>query len=460
MKRLLSLFAIISVLGAAFGCSEDYPEPDANGLPSVANLSVSHVIGDRNMVTFTIAQESGIIPYFIFPDGTQEVGFTATKQFREEGDYTIEIKAYNANGVSDGSKTYTFNVPETYVDPFDPTEYISYLTGGSSKTWVIAQDEAGHMGCGQTWENPTEWWSAAAGDKADWSVYDNQLTFSSDGTFKFDPVDGQIYVNTGATYESSYNTNDGNDYLAPCDVIETTYTLSGSLNDNDEYDLTLTFPANTTIGYISADSEYANPTYHITEISASRLVLVYENTGISWQYIFVPYNPNAGKVEGYVDYDSSDNLWYAAGGDAAGHTISQWYADASWSTRESPEVTEGDGKYTWTYPLSTASQWQAQFFITPASDLALSADKTYDFLIKMTLSQNVSAVTIKLTDTTNDGIYLFTKNEDLSSGITSAISYKGLAGIDAASVKLVLDFGGCPDNTEVTIESIILQEAQ
>jgi len=237
--------------------------------------------------------------------------------------------------------------------------------------------------------------------------------------------------------------------------------VGGTLNDNDEYDLTLTFPAGTTVGYISADSEWANPTYHITEISASRLVLVYENTGISWQYIFVPYNPNAGKVEGYVDYDSAENLWYAAGGDDAGHTIFQYYAHGdSWEGLENPAVTEGKGKYSFTLATATNATWQAQFHITPASALALSSDKTYDFLVKVTASQTVSVATVKFTDASDDNNFLFANTVELSSGITNAVTYKALPGVDIASAKLVFDFGGNPENTEIVIESIILQEAK
>ncbi|MBR6306182.1 MAG: hypothetical protein IKR38_05315, partial [Bacteroidales bacterium] len=64
----------------------------------------------------------------------------------------------------------------------------------------------------------------------------------------------------------------------------------------------------------------------------------------------------------------------------------------------------------------------------------------------------------KLTDTTNDNNFLFTERRDIQAYEEFTLTLTGLAGIDAAAVKMVFDFGGNPADTEVTIKEIILRE--
>ena len=158
------------------------------------------------------------------------------------------------------------------------------------------------------------------------------------------------------------------------------------------------------------------------------------------------------------DYDSADNLWKPV--DAAdGHTFSQFYAPG-WNPLADRDVTHSGSSYSFTYPEATFERWQAQFFIIPAEAAAvsLSADKTYDFQAKVELSQDVKGVTFKLTDTTDDGNFLFDKQSDIPAYDEFVFELVGLTGIDAAAVKMVFDFGGCPADTEVIIKDIIVRE--
>ena len=154
------------------------------------------------------------------------------------------------------------------------------------------------------------------------------------------------------------------------------------------------------------------------------------------------------------DYNSANNLWKAA--DAA-HTYSQYYAPG-WAQLPNPEITNEGNTYSFSCPSATSDQWQNQFFIIPDAPIALSVDKTYDFQCKVELSQDVKGVTFKLTDTTDDGNFLFTERRDIAADETFTFTLKDVAGIDAAAVKMVFDFGGNPDDTDVTIMEIILQE--
>ena len=149
-------------------------------------------------------------------------------------------------------------------------------------------------------------------------------------------------------------------------------------------------------------------------------------------------------------------MWKAA--DAA-HTYSQYTATGDgWSGLPNPEITQNGSAYSFTYESATSMQWQAQFFIIPDAAIALSAEKAYDFQCKVTLSEDVPGVTFKLTDTGDDGNFLFTERCDIAAYEEFTFEMTNLAGIDAAAVKMVFDFGGCPAGTEVTIKDIILRE--
>ena len=616
MKRIFSILVSLLALGSLFSCTEIYPTLNADGIPSASDLIVRHTIDEKNIVSFYV-DNKGVIPYFIFHDGTTASGQGAKHQYMDAGDYSVEVKAINANGMSDGSKVYKFNVPTTYYPPFDPTPFLNFLTGGSTKTWVMANDVPGHMGCGPDAANAGGWWSAPPDDKKDWSVYDNTLTFGSDYSYIFDPVDGQIYVNQGCTYESSHNPGDGNDYLAPCEIQNTTFQLSGVTGVETK----ITFPKGTTIGYIPNDAAINNPEFLITELTADKLVLVSVTEGICWQFIFKPFSsgpdtkdllagtwsianeikghmgcgPDAGnpagwwsaepdekaawsvydntltfttdgkyifdpvdgqiyvnfgcsyessyylgdkndylapyaKLEttyeitddgvnkslvlpanstiGYIPndesfanpvfiirelteerlvlvsdkpgviawqfifkrsgptkpkapaYDSEENLWKAA--DAA-HTIEQYYADAGWAARPNPTVTEDAGSYTFTYPLATADQWQAQFKILPNS-LATESAKNYGLSVTLLSTTNLTGVTIKMGSKTqaNEEPHMFLSPREfpLLGGVPVTYTFPtAAAGIDD-EVELVFDFGGCPDNTTITISNIVLWEVK
>ena len=104
----------------------------------------------------------------------------------------MEVKAYNANGMSVGSKIVTYSLENTYRDPFDPAPYMKKL----ANRWQWNFEKDGHFGCGSNTGVPTEWWSAKANEKADWFIYDDIMTFTADGKYSFDPgKDNLVYVN-------------------------------------------------------------------------------------------------------------------------------------------------------------------------------------------------------------------------------------------------------------------------
>jgi preprotein translocase subunit SecB len=152
----------------------------------------------------------------------------------------------------------------------------------------------------------------------------------------------------------------------------------------------------------------------------------------------------------WVDVNSADNLW-----NGVSYTNFFYYAPG-WSPIGDPGFVDDNGTYTISLPSATFDQWQAQVhFLT---NIATTADKTYDLRIVLNSTQDVAKATIKLCDVEDDGIFYFTDRVNLTAYDDCVFTETGLTGQEIANLKLVFDFGGNPDNTEITISGIILQE--
>ena len=128
MKNIWQYIAIAALAVSAAACTPEYPELSQAGLPQASDLDVTiSVDQETNYVTF-VMNNKGVVPVWIF--GDQKIdGKTSKKysytdnnvslRFRDAGEYTVEVKAYNANGLSQGSLVKTFTLNNTYRDPFD-----------------------------------------------------------------------------------------------------------------------------------------------------------------------------------------------------------------------------------------------------------------------------------------------------------------------------------------------------
>jgi len=109
MKRIIYLiigtFAILLTLSS---CSpEEITGIDQSGVPKISEMQISITSNDNRLVTFHLENE-GCVPIWIFPkSSTAKNDYQATYK---AGTYTVEVKAYNRNGVSDGSVVKEFVV--------------------------------------------------------------------------------------------------------------------------------------------------------------------------------------------------------------------------------------------------------------------------------------------------------------------------------------------------------------
>ncbi|MDD6113732.1 MAG: hypothetical protein PUB70_05340 [Bacteroidales bacterium] len=459
MKHIFRYLGVTLLLaGIISACSpEKITHPSEAGIPSATQIEpVISVDQEINQVTFALpAGTKGLIPVWLFQDKTGDwTQYSAQnglkKIFTTAGDYSVRMHLMNSNGMSPDFVQKTFHIDNTIMN-FD--KYNTMLTGGSQKEWRIDNSVAGHMGCGPSGTSGTEWWSANPDDKKDWGVYDNRMTFVLEGNvYQFDPgAAGTIYVNTGISSEpyGSHNTNDGKDYLYPVEAQTAEWSW-----EVDGEDLYLILPANTYWPYYANVDFIANPRFKVESISTKSADLVIDNGEIAWHFTITSGAAEV-KFNGF-NYNHEANLWKPVDAEGA-HSYSFFYAPG-WTQIADPEVSCAGGKYTFSLPSATSEQWQAQCFIIPTTDLPLSAATNYDFSCILNSSTDIKKVTLKLTDTTNDGNFLFTENVNLTAFEDYVFYLSDLTGIDAAAVKMVFDFGGNPDNTEISVSNIVLKD--
>lgn len=314
MKTLKYTIAAAAAMFALAGCQPEYLEPSKDKLPSASSLTpVITIDQETNYVTFSV-EETGLVPLWIFGeekiDGKDNKKYSyaengVTLRIREAGTHTVELKAYNAHGISLGSQMVEFTLENTYRDPFDPAPYLKKL----ANSWVWNAESAGHFGCGESGTEGVNWWAAGPHEKDGWALYDDIMTFTADGMYTYDPVDGQTYVNKDSGYKNEYNTNDGNDYIAPIDGFTHPFTVENNWNDAGIEEVYLVLQEGDNLSYIPNPEALKNPRYRILGLTSKQVDLVVDNGNIAWRYQFVPYVKQATPEEILAGTESTGKAW-------------------------------------------------------------------------------------------------------------------------------------------------------
>lgn len=441
-KSILYILNVLLVAAAFTACSpEDWSSPKASGVPSAANIKDTIIVDQTtNQVTFSISNP-GCYPIWIFDGTTYSTVNGMSKIYAKAGTYQVEVKIGNANGISDGSVTRTFTINNTIVDF---SSYVARLAGDSSKVWVIASKEAGHLSCGEPGTDGTNWYSAAANEKAAMGLYDDMLTFTKEKGYTYNPgTGGTVYVNVGCTLFSAYNTT-SSDFMAPVQIQTTKYDFD-VVGDN----VYLTLPDKTLFPYIPYDASYNTPRFKIVKLTADRLELIADNGAIAWHFILVTQSSQKADRQGY-DPDNDCNMWKHA------TFTNRYYYAPNWGQIADPVMTKNGNSYTIALPSATTDQWQAQCFFE--TDLTTNAKTNYDFSCKLTSTKDIAKATVKLYRKGDDANAYFTDNVKLTAYSDTYVIHTNMTGIDMDYVNIVLDFGGNPDGTEVTLSDVVLKE--
>lgn len=453
MKKIFQYIGCALLTGLALtACSPDsFDGADQTKIPTVAGQDFTlEVDQEVNQIRVSYPETAGTYPIWIFNGATYSTLNNAGWSNAERGTYTVEMKLGNRNGISQGTlkKTFTFN--ETKAN------YTSLLNRIAGKEWRIDNAEPAHLACGPYGGDGTGWWNAAADEKKDFGVYDDRISFTVEsnkgGSFTYDPgADGLTYINIGCTKWD--NGGATADFDMPNQIQTSTFEFKrgpwtdaeGQVIDVDY----LVLAPNTFFPYISADSQYENPRFRIETLTASKMVLVYENEvgGISWRFILTS-KEGEKKFEGF-DANSQYNMWKGIT-----PTMEFWYAPG-WAQIADPEFTDAGNDYTIVLPQATTDQWQAQ--VKFHTDLTTSAANNYDFSAILNSDKDLNGATVKLVLDGDDGVFYFTDRIDLKAGEDYIFWKSDMPGIDMSKVMLVLDFGGCQENTTVNVRNIVLK---
>ena len=460
MNKIYQLFyaglLCCGVAAALTACSPDeFSGADANGLPTATgvdfNISVDQ---ENNQMVATYTPQAGTYPVWIL-DGTSystlnEVGYKND----EAGTHTVELRIANRNGISQAGvkKEYTFN--ETKID------YSADFRRITGKEWRFANKEEAHLACGEAGTDGTNWWKANPDEKKGTGMYDDRITFTADtrkgGTFTYNAgEDGLTYINKGVAKWGTKNEDADVDFAVGNQSAGWSFEVYDwkDADGNVTKQTYIQLAANTAFPYISSDAQYENPRFRIEQLTAKKLVLIYDNYDendkgvISWRFIFT--SEEAEKEWSGFDADSQFNMWKGIT-----PTMEFWYAPG-WNKIDDPGFKDDGNDYTVTLPEATTDQWQAQ--VKFHTDLTTNAATNYDFSAIFNSDKDLTGATVKLVLDGDDGVFYFTDRIDLKAGEDYIFWKSDMPGIDMPKVMLVLDFGGCQAGTTVNVSNIVLK---
>ena len=452
INKISSAIAIMLLAIGFTACSPDeFEGADPNGIPTVSGVDFQiSVDQETNQMIASYTPEPGTYPVWIL-DGTsystlQEVGYKNS----EAGSHTIELRLGNRNGISQTGikKEYTFN--ESKID------YTNDFRRITEKEWRIDYSEVAHLACGPAGTAGTGWWSAQPGEKKDFGVYDDRLTFTAEtrkgGSFTYNAgEDGLTYVNTGTTkwghQDADWDATIGNQTAAWSFEVYDWEDADGNVTKQTFIQLA----PNTAFPYISSDAQYENPKFRIESLTAKKMVLVYDapDRGIAWRFVFT----SEEEEKGFTGFDpnSDFNMWKNVD-----YSMFFWYAPG-WVQIADPGFEANGNDYTVTLPEATTDQWQAQMAFK-TTNISTSAAHNYDFSCILNSDKDLNGVTVTLVMDGDDNVFYFADRINLKAGEDYIFWKSDMPGIDMERVNLFFDFGGCQAGTTVNISNIVLKD--
>ncbi|MDE5886347.1 MAG: hypothetical protein K2H46_02045 [Muribaculaceae bacterium] len=448
-----------AVLAMTSCAGEHINEPSMAGIPQASDYQIGITVDDLNNVELNILDKNGnkavgVYPIWYVNESTRpSTSLTYRDLITIAGEYPVEMKVGNSNGVSDGSVTGTIRIDKTI---FDFAPYMRGLTDGSSKEWAVDGTKDGNMGCGPDTNDPTGWWNGGPGAKEAEGVYENILIFAESGSetggnYTFDPgTAGTFYVNTGVHSLPGYvvnNPDDGADFRVASGVVESTFTLSP-----EGANLYLLLPAHTPFPYVPSEAGFDSPKYRIANFSRNEITLVQDLEGISWQYIIAPKADADVTTTGF-NYNYEHNLWK----DAEITVASTWFADGGWNelpNQPTVTVTENKGITFHTPAEMGNDQWQGQVHVE--TNIEVHEGVSYDFSCNVNVPK-AGLATVKVQKLGDDDTY-FTADRVEVEPNGSIVWFSDLKGFDG-TLKIAFDFGGYGD-CDIEVSNIVFKEHQ
>ncbi len=455
MKNIFKLMGGAMIVALAFtACSpEEFEGPNQAGLPKAADYESNvHVDVDQstNIATFSFDAVNGVTPVWILDGSIYNSDYTFNKYYRKAGDYSVDFKVKNANGISDGMLTKTFHIDKTKMNGFG-----GYVYDTDFNLWKKANVGTPAFYYAPGWSqisNPTYTFN-----NGDFTVQLPEATTDRWQAQMLIPTD--INTSSASNYDFSViltskkgtkgvmvklvDPNDDNIYYCAeevsLDAGEPKCFYMSNMPGLDINNLKFVF---------DFGGNAANDEINIESI-------VFKNHADDDGTV-VPEKPTEQEPI-WASENSEENLWYNC------TFNNSYYYAPNWSQIADPTVRVNDHEYSFALPTATSDQWQAQVFFN--TDIATDATTPYDFSITLNSSTDIKNVTVKLCQSDENGVshgdnYYFVKQVNLSADSDTKVWVANtLPAIgDMHAVSLVLDFGGNPDNTNIKVSKIIMQK--
>lgn len=464
MKKIYSYIGgMLLTTAMAFSitaCSpDDFTSPNEAGIPVAStyeNTIQIDVDQETNWVTFTFNAQPGITPVWIFDGKTYSSSFSMKKYYRKAGDYSVDVKIANANGVSDGSISKTFRINKTIMNGFGGFVYESDFNMWTKATiaaptfyyapgWSAIADPA------YTLENGTYTVKLSEATDDTWQAQMAMATnISTEATkhYDFSVILTASVAHSNVTVKLVDSTDDGNFYFEQKGIkLEANEPLcfwKSNMLGIDIANLKLVFD----FGRNAAG----------TDMTIESIVLKDHANDDGTEVPVIDETPEPT----WVAVDSKDNLW-----NGMTYVNKFFYANSDWSPKPNPALVIDGRSYSLSFPEATAEAWQNQFSFE--TDLTADTETAYDFHVILNSTADLKNVTVKLVQTNeigedgkeikHDGNFFFDKKVDLVADSEKAVWAASVKAPEAMhAISLVFDFGGNPANTDVTIKDIILQK--
>lgn len=440
-----------AMAGSFSACSpEEFGSPKEAGIPVASDYEEAvriEVDQETNYANFYFDSKQGVMPVWIIDGKNYSTDFTMSKYYRKAGDYSVEVKVANSNGVSDGTLYKTFHIDKTKMTGFGGFVYDSEFN-----MWTKATVEA-----------PTFYYAPG------WAQIADPAYTLTDGAYVVtlpaattDTWQSQMALVTDMSTSADKHYDFSVILTSTTDHPHVTVKLTDATDDGKFYfEGKVALTANEPLCFWKSDMEGL-------DIASLKLVFDFggnaENTEITVESVVLKDHANDDGTEVpvvddtpepvWVDVNSDENLWKGAE-----YNMFFYYAPG-WAQIADPGMTVDGTKYIFALPEATNERWQAQC-VFETSNVSTSAADEYDFKVTITSNTDLPAVTVKLCamGEEGDGIIIFNEeNVSITAETPTVVKAIKKAGVDIEAAKLVFDFGGNPAGTEVQVENIILQK--
>lgn len=469
MKAIIKYLAIAASAVVLYGCQDDHNDINPAARPLASDINVDLQMLDSNKVIFSIANPE-CNPIWFFDDGSQSTVNGFIKQFPIAGEYSVEVKMYNNNGVCDGSIVKTLSFDQSFLDFGERKKF------DGNNLWDNNVEITKYYATTSSWQDITE----------QLSISQNNEMFSVKA-----PVANEATWQTQVQLHSNLSSSAAKNYIFRATMVATSKHDNITIKLTDDTDDQNFIFANEGKYKLKANKP---ETFEVIAkgVDAAKLNLVFDFGGQPEKFDVYIYDIVLAEYDGEVPEDKpapEPVFEENAEGSIVADVAKTWktatyHGDAGWAPMSDWTVTRDGNNYKIHYDNATDAQWKAQFRLV--SQYLTEAGQKYDLRIKVKSNKDISQATFKLlsideknVNFTGDGI-----RKDIDADVVTEFVVTGVSAENAMEITtrmnndgsapekldngedqkggltILFDFGGNPEKCDIEIFDIAIQKSK